>query len=474
MSLSESSHGALTLPRNSRGLAATYYGDDFTGSTDVMEACVRSGLRTVLFLDAPSEERLNQLGPLDVVGVAGLSRSWTPEEMNNALPKIFRGLKGLDAPIFHYKICSTFDSSPQVGSIGRALEIAREVFGAQPIPLVVGAPILKRYTAFGNLFASADGVTHRIDRHPTMAHHPVTPMGESDLRIHLGHQTTLRGALVDVLSLKNPSDQVDDFVDAELSDNPGYVLFDVLDDASLTETGRQLLRLVHRRWEEGSQTSIVCGSSGVEYALSESLMRTGNPNPTSPHDFESPPPAVTLVVVGSRSPVTAAQTAFAIDQGFVEIAINPMSFLGTREDSENYRQRIIEQIVASVVEGANTIVTTPPKTDDSGIDGNTLGQEISLVIREVLQRALPQRLVVAGGDTSGHIARAIEIDSLTVLSLMAPGAPLCAAQLKGTDERHLEVCLKGGQVGPVNYFVHLAGTSSTTPNQSSTQERAKQ
>ncbi len=31
----------------------SYYGDDFTGSTDVMEALASNGIATVLFLDVP-------------------------------------------------------------------------------------------------------------------------------------------------------------------------------------------------------------------------------------------------------------------------------------------------------------------------------------------------------------------------------------------------------------------------------------
>ena len=56
-------------------------------------------------------------------------------------------------------------------------------------PSIVGAPRLKRYQAFGNLFAAVDGVGHRLDRHPTMSRHPVTPMHEADLRLHLREQT---------------------------------------------------------------------------------------------------------------------------------------------------------------------------------------------------------------------------------------------------------------------------------------------
>ena len=39
-------------------LLISFYGDDFTGSTDAMEFLASAGLRTVLFLEAPSPEDL--------------------------------------------------------------------------------------------------------------------------------------------------------------------------------------------------------------------------------------------------------------------------------------------------------------------------------------------------------------------------------------------------------------------------------
>ena len=75
--------------------------------------------------------------------------------MSANLPAIFRTLQQFGAPVTHYKVCSTFDSSPDTGSIGRAMEIGRDVFAPAFVPIVVGAPHLRRYVVFGNLFAAA-------------------------------------------------------------------------------------------------------------------------------------------------------------------------------------------------------------------------------------------------------------------------------------------------------------------------------
>src|SRR3954469_22568658 len=42
------------------------------------------------------------------------------------------------APITHYEVCSTFDSAPHVGSIGRAIDIGTPILGGSWKPVVVG------------------------------------------------------------------------------------------------------------------------------------------------------------------------------------------------------------------------------------------------------------------------------------------------------------------------------------------------
>ena len=159
----------------SQRLLLSFYGDDFTGSADAMEALSLNGVRSVLFLSPPSPELLREKFPdVEAVGLAGASRAMTPAQMEATLPAIFSQLQRLNARIFHYKICSTFDSSPQVGSIGKAFEIGQRIFASPFVPLLVGAPVLKRYCVFGNLFAMVGDETFRLDRHPMMSRHPVT------------------------------------------------------------------------------------------------------------------------------------------------------------------------------------------------------------------------------------------------------------------------------------------------------------
>src|SRR5687768_12993536 len=92
-------------------LLMAFYGDDFTGSTDAMESLTLAGVRTALFVDPPDAARLASYSGLRAVGVAGVTRSMAPDAMEAALRPALAALKSLGAPIVHYKVCSTFDSS---------------------------------------------------------------------------------------------------------------------------------------------------------------------------------------------------------------------------------------------------------------------------------------------------------------------------------------------------------------------------
>ena len=149
--------------------------------------------------------------------------------MEAELLPVFRRFRELDAPVLHYKVCSTFDSSPGHGSIGRAIDLGQESFASPWVPLVVGVPALWRYCVFGNLFARSgpESEVHRLDRHPTMRYHPSTPMTESDLRLHLARQTEEDRA-VRRTEIAAPKDEMEERLAELLGSSPEMVLFDVL------------------------------------------------------------------------------------------------------------------------------------------------------------------------------------------------------------------------------------------------------
>src|SRR5258708_4620873 len=125
-------------------LLLAFYGDDFTGSTDALEQLTLAGLRSGVFIGPPPGQEMAQFAGLHAIGVAGMTRSMTPGAMERELRPAFKRLKALGARHVHYKVCSTFDSSPKIGSIGRAIDVGVEIFRGPFVPVLAAAPALGR------------------------------------------------------------------------------------------------------------------------------------------------------------------------------------------------------------------------------------------------------------------------------------------------------------------------------------------
>lgn len=60
--------------------------------------------------------------------------------------------------------------------------------------------------------------------------------------------------------------------------------------------------------------------------------------------------------------------------------------------------------------------------------------------------------MVTGGDTCGYAARQLGIYALSAVMPVAPGAPLCRGYSADPAFDGLQISLKAGQVGKVDYF----------------------
>lgn len=427
------------------GLALTFYGDDFTGSTDCMEVLTWAGLPAVMFLEAPDEQKLALFPEARAIGIAGVSRSQSPAWMSEQLPAIFERLRAMGAPLCHYKVCSTFDSSPTTGSIGRALELGQDVFGCAWVPMVVGAPSLGRYQAFGNLFATVNGETLRLDRHPTMTRHPVTPMDEADLRRHLALQTSRRIALMDLVALreKDPAAQFARL----LEERPQAVLFDILDEDTLRVAGGLI-------WEACRKSPLFAvGSSGLEYALAAYWSASGA-LPETAANLSAGAVDRVLVVSGSCSPDTEATIRWSLAHGFEGVRLDVAALAS---GSGQAREAAVKAAESAVAQGRSVIVYSALGPNDPALlpaDAATqhrLGQDLGLILQTLLDRTGIRRAIVCGGDSSGYATRQLGVFALRAMARLVPGAPLCRASADGAMDG-LEIVLKGGQRGGLDFF----------------------
>jgi uncharacterized protein YgbK (DUF1537 family) len=425
-----------------------FYGDDFTGATDTLATATEAGLRSLLFLRVPDRRQLEAAGELDCLGIAGAARSMAPDDMREELEPVARFFAGLQPPVTHYKICSTFDSAPHVGNIGTALSAWRHHIANDFVPIVGGQPNLQRYCLFSNLYAAVNGggEVFRIDRHQTMRNHPVTPMREADMRVHLAAQG-MTVAAVHAPAYAGSEAQLDAQVEQLAQGRPDAVLFDVGDAAHLPLIGRQI-------WQRAQQQPLLAiGASSVVQSLCGYWREQKElPAPSIDTTRIAAAEGAVFVLAGSLSPVTARQVASATS--YERVTLDPRRLVG---EDHAYIGSMLARIAQRLNDGHNVLACT---ADGARLDGEHVSLRLAQASGIFLQRLLPmtsvRRIGVAGGDTSSHALKALDIWGLSYLGKLSSGVALCRAHADGAREDGIELMLKGGQMGGEDLFDRLA------------------
>lgn len=430
-----------------------WLGDDFTGAAAVMEVLSFAGLPSVLFLSEPTPQRQAAFAGVFGVGIASMARSENRAWMDDQLPGLFRTLAATGADIIQYKVCSTLDSAPDTGSIGRAIEIGLQVIGGNAVPVVIAAPRMRRYQAFGTLFAGLSDGVHRLDRHPVMTRHPVTPMTEADVARHLAHQTDLPTGCLDIEMLADPA-----AAQAILAQGGLKIwTIDQMGPAEEAAAGRLI-------WEGRDQNRFVVGSQGIAYALVRHWLDTGELAPvTLPGSIGRADRMA--VVSGSVSPVTAAQITQAETCGFVAVPFAAEAVCGPDEALQQAEDTAVAAALSLLDLGKVPIIHSARGPDDPAVArlrqavgqgdirlaNRRIGQALGRILTAVITAGGLQRVIVSGGDTSGDICQVLGIDALSALAPTIPGAAICRAHATGPMDG-LEIALKGGQMGSDDYF----------------------
>lgn len=441
------------------GVILTWYGDDFTGASAVMEVLTFAGLPAILFLDVPTQEQLTNFPNARAIGVASTARTRSPEWMDRNLPSVFSALAKLCDGIVHYKVCTTLDSSPTVGSIGKAIEIGAKELKSRCVPVLIAAPQMRRYQFFGHLYASMGDDVHRIDRHPVMSCHPVTPISESDVAQHIQKQTS---------SVSMDSIHLDDLKVADSSllanrnkskDTLIGLTIDSVDAESETAAGALL-------WNAREDCRFVVGSQGVEYALIRHWQDRGL--------LQSAKPAAGIeavkriaVVSGSISRVTEEQINWSEENGFSCIKFDALAALDNDQALVDQINRTVALAVEQIEQGASPLIYTARGPDDpiivavnnkiesDNLDSHWINQKLGESLGQVLHKIIDQtditRAVISGGDTSGYASQQLGIFALSALAPTIPGAAIFKVHADGEIDG-LELALKGGQMGSEDYF----------------------
>lgn len=451
----------MTLQTLPDGLLVSWLGDDFTGSAAVMEVLSFAGLPSVLFQDIPTPAQLARFEGMRGIGLASTARAQSPDWMAAELPARFEWLARLKAPLSQYKICSTLDSAPHIGSIGKAIELALDVFDTPFVPVMPAAPAIGRYQAFGTLFAAGQGKIHRLDRHPSMAQHPITPMDEADVCTHLARQTGLPLATLDAAALQTDAPR---HLSNLLETGARLIALDTVNDDHLQTCGDLI-------WDAAQQGVLAAGSQGIEYALVAAWTAAGLIDPPKSHAVAGSVERI-VVVSGSASLVTEAQIAWGQANGFapIRVAADALARGDARAEdtSVNAALSALEQgqdpiLFTALGPNDPAIASVTSTPEDTAIAQRNIGEGLGRILHAILTRTGLTRSIVAGGDTSGHVMRALDVYAFTALAPTIPGAALLKAHSDAPALDGLQVALKGGQMGSPDYFGWIKAGGGSRP-----------
>ncbi len=357
-----------------------------------------------------------------------------------------RWLRSLGVRQIYFKVCSTFDSTPD-GNIGPVMEALMDELGCgfsivTPAFPDNGRTVFKGHLFVGDVLLSDSG----------MRDHPLTPMTDSNLvRVLQAQLDPARGRRVGLLDHRciGSEPAVIAHRIAELQAQ-GYAL--AIADAVSNEDLMRLGAAV-------SDLPLVCAGSGLAIGLPANWG-------ISPSTDSARLPAARghkAIVSGSCSHATNAQVSHFVEAGGAARALDPLA-LATHEDA-------LEAIVAELAEWAEgewrvrpdqPVLIYSTATADAvravqarlGVarGGALVEQALAAAARELVARGARQ-LVVAGGETSGACVHALEIAQLRIGSQIDPGVPWCHAVSRIANGEGMHIALKSGNFGSEDFFI---------------------
>lgn len=401
--------------------------DDFTGASDVANTLTRSGARTMLYLGLPQ-------GPAeagaDAAVVALRTRALpAPAAVAQSCAACGWLLENAAEQIL-FKYCSTFDSTPE-GNIGPVAEALIAATGAEFAIVCPAFPSTGRTVYQGHLF-----VGDRLLSETGMAQHPLTPMTDPDIRRWLARQTRLPVGHVDLATLRSGG-LVAALAAAETR-GERLIVADALSEDDLVLLGRGAAG--HR---------LVTGASGIAMGLPANF-GIGAARRDRPPFAGAGGPA--LVLSGSCSRATrrqvevyrrthpalavAAEAALDLDAAFPAI----WDFVAGHRDAA--------PLVFSTSEPAALASL------QARFGSELLARAFERLFARLARRAIDagfQRLVVAGGETSGAVAGVLGPVGVLTGPEIARGVPA----LMLANGPTLALALKSGNFGD-DGFLELA------------------
>ena len=387
--------------------------DDFTGAGDAASFLAKSGLRTILQNGVPADVQLEER--CDAVVIALKTRSVSPKEASEQTLRALQWLKRAGTKQFYIKYCSTFDSTP-VGNIGPAVDIAIEFLDVPYTLLCPSLPTNGRTVKAGKLYVH--GVP--LER-SSMRNHPLNPMWDSYIPALMRGQS------------KYPCIVPDKSIEENIGQRTGR--FYLVPDYETDDQGRQIV-------ERFGHLPLLTGGSGLLEHLSAKVGSR-----SSEGDMDCGTSGRGIILCGSCSQMTSQQIEHFRSKGGACIALDPQMLFTGKKHLEDLWETVCNSQEPILIYSTRPALLLGEKKDNS-FDA---AQVVERAMAELGRRAVKtgfNRIIVAGGETSGAVMQAMRLNSFRVGPSIAPGVPV----LIPVEQNEVRIVLKSGNFGQDDFF----------------------
>ena len=408
--------------------------DDFTGGTDLAGMLVKAGMRTVQLIGVPD-------GPppadVDAVVIALKSRTSPVDDAVAESLAALRWLREAGCRQFYFKYCSTFDSTPR-GNIG---PVAEALMRALDTDFTIACPALPangRTVYQGNLFVGNVPLSES-----GMRNHPLTPMTDANLVRVLQQQAARKVGLVDHAAVSGGEAAIRARFTTLRQQGNGFAVVDALSDADLHAIGAACADL-----------PLVTGGSGIALGLPQNFRRRGLLASNAVADALPQTGGVRAVVSGSCSVATQKQVE-VMRAAFPSFNVDPLR-LACGEDVVSAALdwaagRIGQQPVLIYATATPDAVRQAQAELGVGQAGQLVENALAAIARGLVRAGVGQ-MIVAGGETSGAVVKALGVKGLRIGPEIDPGVPWTST-LHDDGTPPLALALKSGNFGSEDFFL---------------------
>lgn len=417
-----------TISPNQQPLVFGAIADDLTGGLELASMLVARGIPTSLSVGSDA------IGTFKTAHVIALKSRVAPvEDAVHAVEEALRILVDRNARQIFFKYCATFDSTP-AGNIGPCTEAIMEWMGVEQALFVPALCETKRTVYQGHMFGGAQLLGESPKRYD-----PLTPMTDSNLVRVLQAQSRRIAGLVDYKIVDNGADAIRARCD------------------QLAASGEAALLMVDTLYEHHLAT-IAAAAMDMPLLTGNSSVAAYLPPLWLEHGLVQPPSPITLdgvdgpgaVLVGSVAAQSAAQLEhFGASNAVCTLDI-ARAYAGYDLVAE--ARAFAEKAVADGHDFA--ISTALPQMRIDALQATHGRHELAAKAESILSEIARvivfdlgiRRLVVAGGETSGSVVRALGVTELDVGPYREPGFSRALA----TRPFPISLMLKSGKLGGID------------------------